>query len=570
MFSSRFIYRMFTVFAFSIFLAIFVRLLFLQLINGDYYAARAASQSDPRLSVYTDRGFIYDKDGLVLARNKSTGSLYAYKRNIPDRYAFFVRLESNGIKVSKKTKDSINNTNSFTWIARQIALAKAEELSKKIEGLEYVVEDSRFYPQGSLLSNIVGFTGADNIGRSGVEYFLNSEMEGKKINIASLKDSRNRIILFEDKKKMLEADTKVYLTISSRIQAGAEYLLREGAKRFGAKNGSVVAMDIKTGEILISANVNGFNPHKYLSYPASYWNNHGFNYVFEPGSIFKTVAFSYLYDSNKLNRNRMIDTSKKIKIGRYTYSDTKDYGTLTVDEVFTHSSNIGMAQLISTDGGNREDFYSFLSNAGFGVKTGIYGAGEESGVLRPLSMWSKTSLTSMAIGYEVMVTPLQIVRFYGALANNGIMVNPKIISKIVKKNEIQTVEHIEKQIMSPETAEYMLGLMRKTVEAGTGVKADTALTKVAGKTGTARVYDYKKKEYSKQNYSASFAGVFPAEDPKVAMIVVYESPTSSIYGGSTAANVFREIAEFISTEKHYFDPKLRVEVKSNEVAAYEN
>ena len=563
MFKSSTIFKLFSIFSFVIFGIVFLKLFYLQIIQGDKYDKMVEVQSDPRLSVFTDRGYIYDKEGRLLARNKSAGSLYAYRRNIPNKYEFFKALEENGIKVSQKTKKAIKETDSFTWIARQIDLEKAERLAETIPGLEYFVEDARFYPQGSLMANIVGFTGSDNIGRSGIEYFLNSKLEGKKVNVTSIKDSRRKIILFEDKGELARPDAQVYLTLSSRIQAGAEHILREGAKTFGAKNGSVVAMDIKTGEILLAANVNSFNPHAYWKYPSAYWSNHGFNYVFEPGSIFKTVAFSYLHNNDKLDRNRLIDTSKKITIGKYTYSDTKYYGTLTVDEVFTHSSNIGMTQLIRNENNNKQGFYDFLIKAGFGDKTGIYGASEEAGIVKPVSAWSKTSLTSMAIGYEVLVTPLQVVRFYGALANNGIMVNPKIISKIVKGNEIAIPEHVETQVLSKETASYMLDLMQKTVEDGTGKKAKTQLTRIAGKTGTARVYDNKAGAYSTQNYSASFAGVFPAEDPKVAMIVVYESPRSSIYGGSTAANVFRQIAEFISTEKHYFEPEIEVAVHEN-------
>ena len=563
MFKDSTIVKIFSVFSFVIFAIVLGKLFYLQVLDAEKYTQFVQSQSDPKLTVLTDRGYIYDKEGKLLARNKSAGSLFAYRKNIPNKYEFFKALEKNGIRVSSKAKKNLQETDTFTYIARQIDLAKAVKLSQEIEGLEYFVEDARFYPQGSLMANVVGFTGSDNIGRSGIEYFLNNRLEGKQVNIASLKDSRRRIILFEDKLELSRPDTQVYVTISSRIQAGAEYILREGAKDFGARNGSVVAMDIKTGEIILAANVNGFDPHNYWKYKPETWSNHGFNYVFEPGSIFKTVAFSYLHNSNKLDRNRLIDTSKKITIGKYTYSDTKYYGTLTVDEVFTHSSNIGMTQLIRGENSNRQGFYDFLVNSGFGEKTGIYGANEESGIVKLVSSWSKTSLTSMAIGYEVLVTPLQVVRFYAAVANGGIMVNPKIISKIIKGNETAIPEHTEKQIMSKETASYMLDLMQQTVVAGTGQKANTELTKIAGKTGTARVYDNKAGAYSTQNYSASFAGVFPAENPKVAMIVVYESPRSSIYGGSTAANVFRQIAEFISTEKHYFNEEIKVVSNEN-------
>ena len=385
MFKSSTIIKIFNVFSFVIFAIVVGKLFYLQVIDKEKYVQLVESQSDPKLTVLTDRGYIYDKEGKLLARNKSAGSLFAYRKNIPNKYEFFKALEKNGIRVSSKAKKNLQETDTFTYIARQIDLAKAIKLSEEIEGLEYFVEDARFYPQGSLMANIVGFTGSDNIGRSGLEYFLNSRLEGKKVNIASLKDSRRKIILFEDKSELSRPDTQVYVTISSRIQAGAEYILREGAKDFGAKNGSVVAMDIKTGEIILAANVNSFDPHNYWKYKPTSWSNHGFNYVFEPGSIFKTVAFSYLHNSNKLDRNRLIDTSKKITIGKYTYSDTKYYGTLTVDEVFTHSSNIGMTQLIRGENSNRQDFYNFLVTSGFGEKTGIYGANEESGIVKPVS-----------------------------------------------------------------------------------------------------------------------------------------------------------------------------------------
>ncbi len=558
MFKSSIVFKLFSVFSIVIFAITFIRLFYLQVIEGEKYGKLVEMQSDPRLTMSTDRGYIYDKDGLLLARNKRAGSLYAYRRNIASQSAFFSALEENGIKVSQKTKNALRTNDSFTWISRQIDLEEAEKLSSQIPGLEYFIEDTRFYPQGPLMANVVGFTGADNKGLSGIEYFLDSKLEGKKISIAGLKDSRRRVMMFEDKGELAKPDTQVYLTLSSRIQAGAEYILRQGAKNFGAKNGSVVAMDIKTGEILIAANVNSFNPNNYSKYPESYWSNHSFNYVFEPGSIFKAVAFSYLYNNEKLDMNRLVDTSKKITIGQHTYSDTGYHNSLTVDEVFKYSSNIGMVQLIRGENKDRQAFYDFLIKAGFGDKTGIYGASEEAGVVRSVKNWSTTSLTSIAIGYEVMVTPLQMVRFYAALANGGVMVNPKIISKIVKGNEVSIPEHIENPILSKETSDYMLNLMRQAVEGGTGKKAGTQLTKIAGKTGTARIYDNRIKAYSTQNYSASFAGVFPADDPKIAMVVVYESPRSSIYGGATAADIFRQIAEFVSTEKLYFDEEIQV------------
>lgn len=556
MFSDKISFKIFSIFGIVIFVAVIVRLVDLQIIDGKKYVDFVNSQASSHLTVSENRGYIYDKDGNLLAGNKTTASLYTFRKNISSYNAFVRQLNKYGITLNKKTKDALTKKDTFTWVARQIDIDKADKMVKDIDGLEYFKEEARFYPQGTMLANVIGFTGVDNKGYAGMEYSLNKDLEGKQIYVESLRDSKGRLLIFENKSDMLRPDTEVYLTISSRIQSAAEYLLREGAKKFGAKNGSVVAMDIKTGEILLAASVKTFDPHNYSKYPKSSWKNHPFTYVYEPGSIFKTVAFSFLEENGNLNKNLQIDTNKKIKIGGYTYSDTKDYGVLKVDEIYKYSSNIGTAALIIKE--KNVDFYNFLVKSGFGEKTGVYGVGEESGRLKHVSNWSKTSKSSIAIGYEVLVTPLQMARFYGAVANDGIMVNPKILTKIVKNGKVTHPEAKEERIMSSETASYILSLMQKTVEDGTGVNAKTQLTKVAGKTGTSSIYDNKLKAYSKKDYSASFAGVFPAENPKVAMVVVYESPTSSIYGGSTAANVFRQIAEFVSTELRYIEPSLRI------------
>lgn len=556
MFGDKAVFKLFAAFGIFIFIVVSVRLFHLQVIEGKRYKAFIASQINTNISVSTNRGYIYDKDGNVLATNRKTASLFAFGKNIGDKGKFFSELSRNGISVGVKAKKSLAKNDSFTWVARRVDIEKADKMVNNIKGLEYFKEEGRFYPQGTLMANLLGFTGVDNEGLSGIEYALNKDLNGKTVTVAAMRDSRGNRILFDDKSDVLKPETEAYLTISSRIQAAGEYLLRKGAKTFGAKNGSVVAMDIKTGEIILDASVQSFDPQQYWKYQKNVWKNHGFTYAYEPGSIFKAVSFGFLKENGLLANKPPIDTSKKFSIAGYTYSDTKDYGILSVEEVFTHSSNVGVAMLAKDV--NNKNFYDYLRKCGFGAKTGIYGASEESGMVRDASLWSRTSRTSMAIGYEVLVTPLQMVRFYAAIANGGVMVNPKVISKIITDDQIKKIEHKEERILSEATAKYLLELMQKTVETGTGSKARTMLTKVAGKTGTASIYDAALRSYSKQNYSASFAGVFPAEKPKIAMIVVYESPTLSIYGGSTAANVFRQIAEFVSTENRYFEPELRV------------
>ena len=234
MFKDSTIVKIFSVFSFVIFAIVIGKLFYLQVLDAEKYTQFVQSQSDPKLTVLTDRGYIYDKEGKLLARNKSAGSLFAYRKNIPNKYEFFKALEKNGIRVSSKAKKNLQETDTFTYIARQIDLAKAVKLSQEIEGLEYFVEDARFYPQGSLMANVVGFTGSDNIGRSGIEYFLNNRLEGKQVNIASLKDSRRRIILFEDKLELSRPDTQVCYNIFKNTGRSRIYFKR-GCKGFWGK-----------------------------------------------------------------------------------------------------------------------------------------------------------------------------------------------------------------------------------------------------------------------------------------------------------------------------------------------
>ncbi len=556
MFSENNIRKLFSFLSLFVLLLIVARLFHLQVIEGDRYKSFVNSQIDSSVTVSKNRGNIYDIDGNLIAKNKIVASLYAYGKNIPDMSVFDSVLKANGITLSRKTINSLRNKNKFTWVERRIDIEKAEKLVAQLKGLEYFKEEARFYVEGNTMASLVGFTGADNAGRAGLEYVLNDELGGDEATIASLRDSRGRLILFEDKAAALKPESEVYLTVSNRIQSTAEYLLRAGAKEFGAKNGTAIAIDVKTGEIIFAADVDSFDPENYSKYAQKTWKSIALSQSYEPGSTFKTVAFSYLYDNNKLNLNQKIDTNKKVTVGKYTYTDTKDYGVLGVEDVFVKSSNIGIAHLMKND--NRDNFYAFLSQAGFGKKTGIYGVPEESGRLKNVKEWSKTSPISMAIGYEVLVTPLQIARFYAAIANGGEMVTPKVINKLVTNGSEQHIENSSVSVMKPETADYMMKLMRKTVEEGTGSGAKTSLINIAGKTGTASIYDAKVGAYSKEHYYASFAGVFPSEEPKVAMIVLYESPRSSIYGGATAANVFRQIAEYIATERKYFKPTLKV------------
>jgi cell division protein FtsI (penicillin-binding protein 3) len=406
-----------------------------------------------------------------------------------------------------------------------------------VPGLEYCLEDARFYPEGNMLAGVLGFTGVDNQGLSGIEYFADKMLKGTAIPVNTIRDSRGKLILFDDRAVKTQPDSMVYLTMDVQMQGLAERILKTDLEEFQAKRAIALAMDVQTGEILVAAvaasSKNNLNEKNYVT-----------SYLFEPGSIFKTVSFGFLIEKGLYNASAKVNTEKPVTLLGHSIKDVHTYPSLTQLEVFTKSSNIGTVRL--TGKANRNDFYKFLIHCGFGKKTGIEWATEENGVLREPKNWSGLSQASLSIGQEIMVTPVQIVRYYAAVANGGVAVRPALVSHYFSDNKVTKLKTSSERVMSEDTAETLIKMLAATVDTGTGKRARTGMLNIGGKTGTAQIIDQKTKTYSKTNYIASFAGIFPVENPKVAMIVIYENPRSSIYGGDTSARTFRKIAEQVA------------------------
>jgi cell division protein FtsI (penicillin-binding protein 3) len=505
------------------------------MVKHEFYTKLVQAQSEVQLTFIKDRGLIYDRVGIPLAQNRKVASLYTFGKNIDDAASFIKALSLNGISVPKNMQATLETKKSFVWIARHVDITLAKKVKEAVPGVEFCIEDSRFYPEGKVLSGIIGFTGVDNQGLEGIEYYKDSVLKGTAFPVNVMKDSRGKYILFDDGVLKTGADSGVVLTVDSRLQVVSEGILQNDMKEFRAKKAIVLAMDVRTGDIVLAATaVNGQAETK----------NYATTYLFEPGSIFKTVTFSYLAEKGLYKPEERVNTSKPFMIYGHTIKDVYPYTSLTQAEVFIKSSNIGTVTL--TSGINREDFYSFLVRCGFGAKYGIDGVAEEVGLLREPKKWSGLSLASLSIGQEIMVSPMQMVRFYAAVANGGIAVQPRIIDYTFEHGKRQYISVQSQRITSKETADTLMGMLISTVETGTGRRAHTGTVNIGGKTGTAQLIDQVNKTYSKTDYIASFAGIFPAENPKIAMIVIYEAPKSSIYGGATGAETFKKIAEQVA------------------------
>ncbi len=531
---------------------IFVRLVYLKTVKHGFYTEYSKSQSSRTLTLRKGRGLICDNKGNPLAINIKVASLYTRGKNVKDLYGLKKTLKKYGIKLSKKTIQRLKKNTEFVWLKRGISLKTAEKIHKSYSDVNYIVEESRFYPEHELASGIIGFTGIDNQGLSGIEASLDDVLKGEKIQLISKIDNKGRFILTEDASDFYKISKKIKLSIDLNLEFAADLILREDIKKFKAKRAGVVAIDVHTGDILFSSFVPGYNPNEFYRYSRKLWKEGATHFIFEPGSIFKPVTFAYLFDKGLTPNKKIYCEKGKYKIYNHYFKDVHKYKTLTAEEVLILSSNIGTIKLnLKTP---KKDFYSYLKKCGFGSPTGVTALSEESGILKHYKKWSGLDKPAISMGQAISVTPLQIVRFYAAIANGGELITPVLIKDSGGKIDVRK-DRIK--IMSKQTSVLLSDILRKVVLNGTGKQAISSFIDIAGKTGTAQKSSNKQSGYSKDNFVVSFAGFFPADNPQIAMIVLYDSPKESIYGkrsiygGTTAAVTFKKIAEQISILKGY-------------------
>lgn len=511
------------------------RLAYLQLYKHEYYEKLSKKQSIEEIRIRSDRAKIFDRNGVVIAKDIKKASVFIYGLNKSEEKNLKRKLRRFGIY----KKDIAPG---FHWLKRNVDVGEAEKLKRLSDSIDYFVNSKRFYPYLNTFSQILGFTGVDNQGLYGVEGVYERKLTGEEILYSVLKDSRGQLITHQDSMPNIINNNKLVLTVDSGLQKIAESILIEDFEKFKASKAIVAIMDVKSGDILVSVSKPDFDPNRFRSYDKQRWKNPVTHFTFEPGSIFKPVTFAYLLSNKKLNLDKSINCENgAYLVHGHIFNDVHKYKKLKLSEVLIHSSNIGTVKLI--DSAKSNDFYRFIKKAGFGQPTGILGSSEETGLLRDPKHWSKLSKYSLSIGQELYVTPIQMLRFYAMIANDGKIITPSYIKSISYQNRLVVPDKKELQVLDKDVAKTLQYLLRKVVTDGTGQNADSDFVSIAGKTGTAQKFDFKIGRYSSRNYVASFAGFFPAENPQYAMIVIYDSPRSSIYGGSTAAVTFRKIAE---------------------------
>ncbi|MBF0531151.1 MAG: transpeptidase family protein [Deltaproteobacteria bacterium] len=442
----------------------------------------------------------------------------------------------------------LDEPSTFAWIKRQVSpdeVAKVAALG--LNGIGFVKESKRFYPNKDLASHVLGFVGLDSRGLEGIELGYDEYLHGTPTHWRVQRDALGRTYLDRDIDGPDEIKgANITLTLDRRIQYITEKALAQAVEKFNAKGGMALVVQPQSGEILASAIVPDFNPNLYQTYAPAQRRNRVITDTFDPGSTFKVFIVSgALEDALVKPQDNIYCENGAYMIDRHVIHDTHPYGILPVSKIIKFSSNIGALKIGEKLGPAR--LHQYLNRFSFGQRTGINFPGESVGLLRAAKSWSRLDAANVAFGQGVSVTALQLTMAMAALANDGLLMKPLIVSRITDSSG-QTIKSFEpeiaRQVVSVQTARAMKEMLRGVVtEGGTGTKAESPGYPAAGKTGTAQKIDRATGTFSDHRYFSSFVGFVPYQSPKLVIFVGLDEPSLSSYGSTVAAPTFREIAQ---------------------------
>lgn len=481
------------------------------------------------------RGMIVDRYGFPLAVSTRVYSIWVnpslFLPSQEDISLLSTLLELNAKTVNKLIKKHKNKE--FLYLKRGVTPEIAARIkSYNLPGLYTQEEYKRYYPEGEVAAQIIGFTNVDDRGQEGLELAYNEWLAGEAGKKWVLKDRLGRVLSDIRQVKAQRAGRDLVLSIDRRMQYLAYRELLAGIMQNKATSGSAIILDIKTGEILAMANYPSFNPNKRVRVVSSSIRNRAVTDIFEPGSTIKTFTVASALGPY-LKPDTVIDTSPGwIKVDRRIVRDEHNNGLLTVPQILQRSSNIGAAKIVLSLPPDR--LWTVLHQMGFGEITGVGFPGEQSGVLTKHHPWGAFTLATLSFGYGLSVNALQLTRAYAVIANDGI----KLPVSLLKIDKAVTGE----SVISSALAKQMLVLLGGVVSEGTGKLASVPGYQVAGKTGTTKIASVH--GYEKHRYIASFVGVAPLTDPKFIVTVVIHDPQGGQYhGGSVSGPVFEKIME---------------------------
>lgn len=524
------------------------RLVYLQVYRHTDLVARAARQQMRTIAAPGKRGDILDRRGHLLATSVDADSIYAVSSEIDDAEKAASRLcaalRDCNSRERQALAERLGRQRGVPFVRRQISPDGARRVAAlDLDGIGSLKESRRFYPNKELAASLLGYVGVDGNGLSGLEWSYDSQIAGKPGTILIHTDARRHA--FSRFERPPTSGATVELTIDEYLQHVAERELRAGVALNRASGGSAIVLDPRTGEILAMANEPTFNPNAYQDFDETARRNRAVQDLYEPGSTFKIVTAAAAIEDHVMSVDALIDTSPgRIQIGSSVVREdaNHNYGRLSFADVIVRSSNVGAIKIGFQVGATR--LSRFVSLFGFGRPVSPDFAGESPGIVWRPEKWTDRALASVSMGYQVAVTPLQMVTAVGAVANGGQFVEPRVLRAVYRENRRLAVQpKTVRRTVSADTAATLTRIMEGVVERGTGSLAQVSGYTVAGKTGTAaKLVDGR---YSKSDYNASFVGFLPSRKPAVAIIVVIDSPhgPNGYHGGLVAAPIFKRIGE---------------------------
>ncbi|WP_038365994.1 penicillin-binding protein [Borrelia duttonii] len=494
------------------------------------------------------RGNIYDRNGKIIAFSSKSYSVGTDPRKIKNIVNTSETLGAI-LKIDPQTiKQKLLSKKGFQYIKRQITKEESELIKRiqsegRLKDIILYPDYKRIYPFKELTSNITGFVGIDNIGLTGIEFSLNSILNEDFTKQQSINDKLST--------------NNIYLTIDIDLQNNINQIAKKYFQENKPENMITIVMDAKNGEILSMLQFPQYDANYYSQYSKEIWNNFSTSLTYEPGSINKIFTVAILLDSGLLKPNeKFLDNGiyqKKFKSGETIIIKTLNppYDYIDLSGILLYSSNVGIAHI--TDKINNEYFYNKLIDFGFGERVGFPFPGETKGILNHHSKWSGRSKATIGFGQEIGVSAIQILQAASVLSNKGIMLKPKIIKKII--NEMQdTIQEFPKEeikkVISEHTAQKVLKLMREVVNKGGIPKLKTKNLSISAKSGTSQVIDQNTGKYSNEDYTSSILVIYPTEDPKYIIYVVYRYPKKIIYGTRIAAPMAKEIINLIEQKNN--------------------
>ena len=519
--------------------AIACQIVYLQVIDHDFLKGQGDARSLRHIPIPAHRGLITDRNGEPLAVSTPVTTLWANAKEMQvakDRWPALAHALGQDPKVLTARLEQQANKE-FIYLVRGLTPEQGQVvLDLKVPGVYGIEEFRRFYPAGEVTAHMVGFTDIDDKGREGVELAYDEWLAGVPGKRQVIKDRRGRLIKDVQVTKNAKAGKTLALSIDLRLQYLANRELRNAIIENGAKAGSLVIMDVKTGEILAMVNQPTYNPNNRRNLQPAMMRNRAMIDVFEPGSTMKAISMSAAIETGRWKPSDTVEVYPgSLQIGKYTIKDvSKTEGpVLDLTGILINSSNVGMSKVAFDIGG--ETIFRLAQKVGLGQDTGLGFPGERVGNLPNYREWRKAETATLSYGYGISVTAIQLVHAFSALANNGRLA-PLTLIKTDKAPQTT-------QVLPEAVAKTMQGMLQQVIEAPRGVfRAQVPAYHVGGKSGTARKTSVGTKGYAENSYRSLFAGFGPMSDPRYAIVVVIDEPTKAGYfGGLVSAPVFSRV-----------------------------